>query len=253
MDIQALATQLDEAARRAESVDQLSHTESFSIDDAYAIQAAAIARRYARGERLAGIKMGFTSRAKMEQMGVHDMIWGRLTDAMFLENGGVLPFGQYIHPRAEPEICFRVSQTIDRPIGAAEVRDFIDAVAPAIEIIDSRYRNFKFSLEDVVADNCSSAAFVVGPWQSPDQPIGALAMVLEFDDQPVQTGSSAAILGDPWASVVAAARLAAQYGQAIPAGAYLLAGAATEAVFLAPGQRVRALVEQLGEVGFTVG
>lgn len=250
--IPELAEALDEAARHARPIDQLSNTYTFSVDDAYTIQAVSIERRYARGERLIGLKMGFTSKAKMEQMGVHDMIWGRLTDAMLLENGGVWSFDRGIHPRAEPEICFLVRKKIDRVLTAAEVRDYIGAVAPAIEIIDSRYRNFKFSLEDVIADNCSSAGFVVGAWQSPELPLDDLSIVLEIDDSTVQTGSTSAILGDPWASVAAATRLAAQYGQEIPEGAYLMAGAATEAVYLAKGQRVRAVVETLGEVSFTV-
>lgn len=250
--ISELAEAVDEAARHARPIDQLSHAHNFSVDEAYAIQAASIERRYARGERLIGLKMGFTSKAKMEQMGVHDMIWGRLTDAMLLENGGAWSFDRGIHPRAEPEICFLVRKKIDRALTAAEARDYIGAVAPAIEIIDSRYRNFKFSLEDVIADNCSSAGFVVGAWQSAEQPLDDLSIVLEIDDSTVQTGSTAAILGDPWASVAAATRLAAQYGQEIPEGAYLMAGAATEAVYLAKGQRVRAVVEALGEVSFVV-
>lgn len=250
--ISELAAALDDAALHARPIDQLSHTVAFSVDEAYAVQAASIERRYARGERLIGLKMGFTSKAKMEQMGVHDMIWGRLTDTMLLENGGVWPFSRCIHPRAEPEICFLVSKKIDRALPAAELRGYIGAVAPAIEIIDSRYRNFKFSLEDVIADNCSSAGFVVGAWQSPETPLDDLGILLEIDGATVQTGSSSAILGDPWASVEAAARLAAQYGQEIPAGAYLMAGAATEAVYLAKGQQVRAIVQTLGEVSFSV-
>ena len=118
--IPELAEALDEAARHARPIDQLSNTYTFSVDDAYTIQAVSIERRYARGERLIGLKMGFTSKAKMEQMGVHDMIWGRLTDAMLLENGGVWSFDRGIHPRAEPEICFLVRKKIDRALTAAE-------------------------------------------------------------------------------------------------------------------------------------
>ncbi|MEO1259576.1 MAG: fumarylacetoacetate hydrolase family protein, partial [Bacteroidota bacterium] len=121
-----------------------------------------------------------------------------------------------------------------------------------VEVIDSRYENFKFSLEDVIADNCSSAAFIIGPWHPLDVAIEKLKIELIIDGEVVQSGSSAAILGNPYESVVAAARLALQYAKPIPMGAYILAGAATPAVYLKKGNAVKAIVEGLGEVGFTV-
>lgn len=248
--ITELAQIVDQAAQTARAIAQLSHRQPFSETEAYAIQAASLARRYERGERFVGVKMGFTSRAKMEQMGVHDMIWGRLTDTMLLQEGGELYMDQLIHPRAEPEICFRVSRDLTWPLRLEEIRAYIDGVAAAIEVIDSRYENFKFSLEDVIADNCSSAAFVVGEWHSPETTLDDLEMELKIDGQTVQQGSSAAILGNPWESALAAARLAHQYGQAIPAGSYLMAGAATPAVFLERGQLVEVEVAGLGSVGF---
>ncbi|MEM9022484.1 MAG: fumarylacetoacetate hydrolase family protein [Bacteroidota bacterium] len=250
--IQEMAAIVDEAALNAQPVAQLSAQHAFDVDTSYAIQAASLARRYGRGEALIGLKMGFTSEAKMQQMGVHDMIWGRLTDAMLLPSGGTLSLSGFIHPRAEPEVCFRVGEAIDRELSLEEAKEAMDAVAPAIEVIDSRYENFKFSLEDVIADNCSSAALVVGEWQSCDQPLGDLHMDLSVNGAVVQSGSTAAILGDPWKSVVAATRLAAQYGQPIPGGAYLMAGAATSAIFLEAGQTVSTNVEGLGTVGFNV-
>lgn len=252
MDIKKLAAALDNAAQHAKPIQQLSFQQTFSVEDAYKIQGASINRRYERGEKFVGIKLGFTSKAKMEQMGVHDMIWGRLTDGMLHKRDSPLPLNKFIHPRAEPELCFLVKKKIDKAITLDEVKEYIVGVAPAIEIIDSRYDQFKFSLEDVIADNCSSAAFVFGAWQSLEKPIENLKMELLIDDQVVETGSSEAILGNPWESVVAAARLALQYAKPIPQGAYILAGAATPAVHLKPGNSVKVVVERLGEVGFTV-
>src|SRR5438034_415809 len=103
-DIKALAQRVDDAAKNATEIPQLA--ESITLEDAYAIQKESLARRYARGEKQVGIKMGFTSRDKMVQMGVHDMIWGRLTDAMIVEDGGATSFRRYVHPRIEPEIAF---------------------------------------------------------------------------------------------------------------------------------------------------
>lgn len=250
--IALFAERLDQAAVKALPTTQLSLEETYSEEEAYAIQAASLNRRYDRGEAFVGVKMGFTSTAKMEQMGVSDLIWGRLTDKMLLEQAGVLDFEKLIHPRAEPEICFRVAKEIDRELSESELAAYIDGVAPAIEIIDSRYENFKFSLEDVIADNCSSAALVLGEWSPVSTDLSNLKIELVIDGEAVQSGSSAAILDDPWKSVLAATRLAEKYNQALPAGSLIMAGAATSAVFLQGGQKVEALVEELGAARLTV-
>ena len=119
-------------------------------------------------------------------------------------------------------------------------------------MIDSRYKNFKFSLEDVVADNCSSAAFVIGEWQPIDTNIRGIAMALVIDGVTVQAGNSDAILGNPFESLVNAARLALQNGEILKAGDIILAGAATPAVFLKENQEVVAVAEGLGEVSLKV-
>ncbi|MEM8907080.1 MAG: fumarylacetoacetate hydrolase family protein [Bacteroidota bacterium] len=207
-----------------------------------------MAHRYRRGERWMGLKMGFTSEAKMQQMGVHDMIWGRLTDQMFYPSGSTLPLHRFIHPRAEPEIAFRLARPVDRVLTLETAMDYVDGVALAIEIIDSRYKDFKFSLEDVVADNCSSTGFSLGEWQTVDTPIQAISMQLLIDDAIVQQGNSNAILGNPWASLVAASRLANQNGESLPAGAIILAGAATPAVYIQNNQHIVAEAPGLGKV-----
>ena len=122
-----------------------------------------------------------------------------------------------------------------------------------MEIIDSRYRDFKFTLSDVVADNSSSSGFVLGPWARADQDLGNLGMVMEVDGRPVQIGSSAAILGHPLRSLVAAARLVARAHGTLEAGWIVLAGAATAAHPLSVGQHVRATVQKLGSVAIHVG
>jgi len=160
-----IAKSLDDAAFRTEPIAQISNQIDLTEEDAYEIQKLSIEERYARGEKFVGLKLGFTSYAKMKQMGVHDMIWGRLTDSMWLKNGETLPMDQFIHPRAEPEIAFLLKKDLNREISLEEIPEYISACAPAIEIIDSRFANFKFSLEDVIADNCSSSGFVIGAWQ----------------------------------------------------------------------------------------
>jgi len=255
MDVYALAALLDDAACTATPVEQLSETgHGLDIESAYAIQARSVQRRIDRGETLVGIKMGFTSRAKMQQMGVSDLIWGRLTDAMRIGNGTRLPLSRFIHPRAEPEIAFRLGTVLSGEVSLEQAKRAVDAVAPAIEVIDSRYRNFRFSLGDVIADNSSSSAFVLGDWVDPvllgpDE----LPIRLMVDQTLVQSGSSAAILGNPWQSLVEAARLVAASGLALQPGWIVLAGAATAAVALQPGMRVSASAGVLGGVAFEVG
>ena len=246
------ARNLDKAALNAEPIEQLSLNEAFNVDEAYAIQEELLVCRYERGEKFVGLKMGFTSEAKMKQMGVNDLIWGRLTDKMLIENGGTLSISEFCHPRVEPELCFLVKKDITRELSLEEAPEYIDAVAPALEVIDSRYKNFKFSLEDVIADNCSSSAFVVGEWHDAAADLSNLKIELIVNHKVVESDSSAAILGNPWKSVCHASRLAAKYGQEFPAGSYLMAGAATGAVFLNKGDLIKARVRLLGEAGFEV-
>jgi len=252
IDHQTLAKRLDEAASDAEPVAQLSNDVSMDLNDAYAIQKALIDFRTNRGEDIVGVKMGFTSEAKMKQMGVHDMIWGRLTSDMRIEDGGELRLSRYIHPRSEPEICFRVSKTISQEVSLEQLEDYVDGMAAAIEIIDSRFENFKFSLDDVVADNCSSTGFVIGPWLPVDRAIDDLSMRMYFNDEEVASGTSKDILGDPWKALQAATRLVTSYGHTIKPGQVIFAGAATAAEFLKPETTVKVSVERLGEVSFQV-
>ena len=252
MDIKKLAETLDSAALHAKPITQLSLDNEISLKDAYKIQMHSINRRYERGEKFLGLKLGFTSKAKMEQMGIDSIIWGRLTTGMLLKRGGNLPMKKFIHPRAEPELCFLVKKAIDRELKVKEAKDYIFGVAPALEIIDSRYENFKFTLEDVIADNCSSAAFVLGGWMPLDKPINNLKMELVIDGEVVESGRSDAILGNPWESVVEVSKLVGKFKKPIPKGSYILAGAATPAAFIKEGNVVKVVVERLGEVEFTV-
>jgi len=252
-DLAKLAETVDEAARTGTEIPQLTGEHGdLSVAEAYAIQAISLARRYARGERRVGMKMGLTSRAKMVQVGVDEMIWGRLTDAMQVEEGGSVDLARYVHPRIEPEVAFLLKAPLAGAVTPAQAMSAVEAVAPAMEIIDSRYKNFKFTLADVVADNSSSSGFVIGGWHRPDIDLSNLGMVMEFDGRARQVGSSAAILGDPVRSLVAAARLVALWGERLEAGWIVMAGAATAAEPLTPGATVRTTVQHLGSVALQV-
>lgn len=234
MSVTEMAALLDDAAVNATAIPQLTLANELDVDGAYAVQEALIARRLDRGQRLVGIKMGLTSRAKMAQVGVHEVIWGRLTDAMAVPDGGQLSLDGFIHPRVEPEIAFLLGE------------NGIAAAAPALEIIDSRYADFQFTHADVVADNTSGAAYVIGAWQPVPAGVDNLGVLLEVDGKVVQAGSTAAILGDPRRALTEGRALTARYGVALEPGWVFLAGAATAAVPLTPGAHVRAVVEGLG-------
>lgn len=255
-DREKLAAVLDEAMLNASPVPQLTEHAPLDVASAYEVQECLVRRRLDRGERMAGVKLGFTSKAKMRQMGVDDLIWGRLTDAMRRPDGDVVAVTDFVHPRIEPEVAFLLDRTLDGPVGTADAARAVAAVAPAYEIIDSRYRDFRFSLADVVADNSSSAAFGVGPWRAATGldlagDLANVGMVLEVDGRIAEVGSSAAILGHPLRSVVSAARLAAAAGLTLEAGSVILAGAATAAVPLEPGRHVAVRTGRLGDVEVT--
>lgn len=251
MNLEAAARRLDDAARHGSAIEQISANEPFSVDDAYRIQRASIELRKARGERVIGVKLGFTSRAKMIQMGVDSLIWGWLTDAMLEEEGAPVDLRRFIHPRVEPEVCFLTKRDIDRPLTALEAQSYLEAVAPAMEIIDSRYEAFRFTLEDVIADNCSSAGLVTGRWSNRFDSLRNAGVIMRFDGRDVQVGTTAAILGDPMRSIVQASRVAASAEVVLPAGSLIMAGAATAAQALTPGLHVQCVVSGIGQAEFT--
>jgi 2-oxo-3-hexenedioate decarboxylase len=249
-----------EAQLGAVAVPQLSTdpTLDLSLDlaGAYRIQEDVTQRRVAAGERLTGFKLGFTSRAKMAQMGVDEVIGGRLTSTLQYADGDIIDPATLIHPRIEPEVVFRLGRDVDDDESVESAVAAVDAVAAGLEVIDSRYADFRFSLADVVADNASAAGYAVGPWHPAAGAAEDLAnrgVLLEIDGVVVETGSSAAILGDPWRAVRAAVRLTRQLGIALNAGDVLLAGAATAAQPFTPGASVRATVSGLGSVTLTMG
>jgi 2-oxo-3-hexenedioate decarboxylase len=251
-DISKIAEIVDEAARTATEIPQFSDDKPLSVDEAYAVQALSMQRRYARGEKRVGIKMGLTSRAKQVQVGVDDVLWGRLTDGMREEEGGEVSMAKYVHPRVEPEIAFLMKKPLSGDVSALEAMAAVEAVAPALEIIDSRYKAFKFDVGDVIADNSSSSGVVIGNWYAPDMDISNLGMVLSINGTPGEIGSTAAILGHPVRSLVSAARMVASAGEMLNPGDIVLAGGATAAIPMAAGQAVTLEVQNMGSMAFNV-
>ncbi|MFE7227492.1 2-keto-4-pentenoate hydratase [Nocardioides sp. NPDC057577] len=243
-----VAELLDTAQQSATPVGTATPWPQLDLDEAYASQAALIARRLARGERGVGLKLGFTSEAKMRQMGVDELIVGQLTDGMQAADGAAIDLSALIHPRVEPEVAFLVGADVDLADPDVDLEAAITGVAPGLEIIDSRYDGFQFDLPRVVADNTSAAKFVIGPWHAPDEvDLDDVPVILRAGDEVLAEGTTAAILGHPLRTLPRLVALGRRLGLQLPAGSVVLAGAATEAVPLRPGP-VNAEVAGLGTV-----
>ena len=254
MDIERLAGHLDDARRHGREVERLTlQTPDLDLPRAYQVMEAGIALRVAAGERVIGMKMGLTSEAKRKQMSLDAPIYGVLTDAMVVS--GTFHLQGTLHPKIEPEIAFRFARGLPANADRAAVLSACTGVGPALEILDSRYRDFKyFSLPDVVADNSSSSHVVLpGRWLEIDgRDLGKVELVMSVDGTPRQRATGAAISGDPVLSVVQLSALLAGHGRTLEPGSVVLAGAATAAEQLAPGMEVRLDAGWLGSLSLRV-
>jgi 2-oxo-3-hexenedioate decarboxylase len=221
------------------------------VATAYAVQDETLRRRLARGERLVGVKLGLTSRAKQQRMRISSPLVAWLTDAMVLPADAPVPRDRLIHPRAEPEIVFLIGTRLAGPgVTAATALAAVSAVYGGIEIIDSRYRDFRFTLPDVVADNASSGCFVTGPVPAlPDSlDLGLEACLLELNGQVVDSATGAAVQGHPAEALALAANDLGRRGLAIEPGWIVLTGGMTDAVAIPPGTVLAAHFTHLGSL-----
>jgi 2-oxo-3-hexenedioate decarboxylase len=218
---------------------------------AYAIQDETLCRRVERGEHVVGVKLGLTSRAKQQRMGISSPLVAWLTDAMTLPTGAPLDGESLIHPRAEPELVFVMKARLCGPgVTAPQAMSAVGRVYAGIEIIDSRYRDFRFTLPDVVADNASSARYLTGSiGLAPERLDLALeACLLEVDGVIVDSATGAAVQGHPAEALALAANTLAERGLAIEPGWIVLTGGMTDAVPVSPGTAVRVHFSHLGSL-----
>jgi len=254
--IEQLAVRLDTAEVEARAIAKI--TDEFpelDWEDAYAIQNQLRALKQQLGVKITGRKMGFTSRAKMQQMGVSDPIHGFLTDYGCIPDGGTLETAGLIHPKVEAEIAFVTKRPLRGPgchIGA--VLAATDFILPALEVIDSRYENFRFDLTSVIADNTSAARYVLGGscHDATALDLKNLGVVLEKNGEIVSTAAASAVLGHPALSVAMLANLLGKQGKDIPAGTLILTGGITEAVRVEAGDNVRARYQHIGSLSLRV-
>lgn len=251
-----LARLLDQARLEAREVARLTEAApELSLPEAYQVQAAGVALRVERAERIIGYKMGLTSEAKRKQMNLDRPVYGTLTDAMQVAAGGSFSLAGKIHPKIEPEVAFRTRAALRGRISRDEALAACGEVFPAMEILDSRYVGFKyFSLVDVVADNSSSAYFVCAERGEDPRKVDLanLELTMLVDGRAVATALSSAISGDPVLSVVQLVELLDQQGLSLPSGSVVLAGAATVAEQLKADMKVELRVAGLGSVAVSI-
>lgn len=250
--IEDLAGHLDEAELACREVAKITQiVPEMDWADAYDIQWAIRRRKELRGNRIVGMKMGLTSRAKMRQMDVDSPIYGFLADYFSISTGAEIQIKELIHPKVEAEIAF-VTKTPLRGPGCtvAHALAAIDFALPAIEVIDSRYENFRFDLKSVIADNASSARFVTGGRcrAVEDLDLKTLGVVVEKNGEAVALGAGAAVLGHPALSLAMLANMLAERGEEVPAGTFIMTGGITEAIPVVAGDVVIARFQDLGQV-----
>jgi 2-keto-4-pentenoate hydratase len=255
--IDAAAQGLIEAEHDRAPIEQLSVSHpGLDVGDAYRIQEAVVARRIAAGERIVGWKVGLTSRAMQLQLGVDQPDYGPILSGWYLPDGATIPRDALIAPRVEAEIGFVLGAPLRGPgVTVADVLAATAALTPAIEVIDSRIRDWKLTLVDTVADLASTARVLVGPSRTAIAGFEPrlLGGVLERDGEVVATGAGAAVLGDPVAAVAWAANTLGALGVVMEPGQVVIPGAVHAAVAANAGETFTATFDRLGSVSVRFG
>lgn len=248
--IEKLAKHCEDAELNAHEITKITDDyPEMTYEDAYDIQWTARKAKEARGHKIVGMKMGLTSQAKMKQMGVPNPCYGYLADYFAYGDGAEIKIDELIHPKVEAEIAFILKDDLSGPgCHIGDVLAATDFVMPAVEIIDSRYKDFKFDLKSVIADNSSSSRYVTGGRMRDikDLDLKTLGVVMEINGEIVQLGAGAAVLGHPATAIAMLANMLSERGEKLKAGEYILSGAITAAVSVKKGDNVTVKFQDLG-------
>ncbi len=256
-DIEAAARDLANAEQTGRQIGllSLSHPD-MTLADAYAVQRVGMTRKLAEGRRIVGWKIGLTSKAMQAALGIATPDSGVLYDDMIVDDGAVVPAGRFIQPRIEAEIAFVMGSAIEGRANREEVLAATEAVAPAIEILDTRIlrRDPETGkpriIVDTVADNAANAGLVLGAERhAPDAvDLRWVGAIVSKNGEVEETGLGAGILNDPVTGIVWLAARMAEYGQRIEAGQVVLAGSFIRPVECPPGSRIEADFGSFGQV-----
>jgi 2-oxopent-4-enoate/cis-2-oxohex-4-enoate hydratase len=221
-----------------------------TLDDAYAISLGLLELRLAAGERVIGKKIGVTSKAVQDMLGVHQPDFGFLTDRMHVADGATIPIAHsMIQPRAEGEIALILARTLKGPgVSNADVLDATGAIAACFEIVDSRIESWNIGIIDTVADNASCGLFVLGEGRVDPKPLdlAALRMRVFKNGAPLSEGLGSAVQGSPLASVAWLANTLGRYGVSLEAGEIILSGSLVPLEPARPGDTFRLELEGAG-------
>jgi 2-oxo-3-hexenedioate decarboxylase len=245
---------VDAEVNKQEVIRLTAEYNELTVEDAYRIQDELVAIKAEQGHHVFATKMGFTSLAKMKQMNVNEPIYGYIFDYMAVDRGE-LSLSELIHPKVEAEIAFILGKNIEGPgITGAQVLAATEYVVPALEIIDSRYQNFQFTLPDVIADNTSSSRVFIGSQlKKPDElDLDVIGVTLSINGELKDLGAGAAVLGHPANSVAMLANMLSRRGRKLKAGQLILTGGITGAHQLIAGDVVSAKYDGLGSIDFKV-
>jgi 2-keto-4-pentenoate hydratase len=246
-----IAAQLDRAERDRVAIDPPAAGLEMTLADAYRIQMFNVDRRVASGRRIVGRKIGLTSIAMQKMLGVSEPDFGHLFDDMLLPSDGECRVETLMLPRVEPEIAFVLARELRGPgVTRQDVLVAADYVTPALEIIDTRIRDWKITLADTIADNASSARVVLGARKTKPSTLdlAAVAMTLQKNGAVVEQGVGSAVLGHPAEPVAWLANKLAEFGQTLAVGSLIIPGALCRAVDVGTGDSVIAKFEGLGSV-----
>lgn len=248
--IALIADELYDAMVAARTVDPLTDRyPELAIEDAYRIQQGVIARRIEKGERIVGKKIGVTSKAVMNMLGVHQPDFGQMLDGMIFGDGDTIVARTLIQPKAEGEIAFVLKRDLIGPgISAADVLAATEGVMACFEIVDSRIRDWKIKIQDTVADNASCGVFVLGDRMVDARQVDLrnCGMVLEKNGEVVVTGAGAATMGSPVNAVVWLANTLGRLGVPLKAGEVILSGALGAMVPVQAGDNLRVTIGGIG-------
>jgi 2-oxopent-4-enoate/cis-2-oxohex-4-enoate hydratase len=248
--IEQLGTELYQALVDAKTVRPLTERHpDITIEDAYQIQKQLMKLRLAAGERVIGKKIGVTSKAVMNMLGVYQPDFGYLTDGMVYNEGQAIPMSRLIQPKAEGEIAFVLKKTLKGPgISSADVLAATEGVMACFEIVDSRIHDWKIKIQDTVADNASCGVFVLGDRlvDPRDVDLNTCGMVLEKNGDIVATGAGAAALGAPANAVAWLANTLGRLGIALEAGEVVMSGSLAIMVPVAAGDNLRVTIGGIG-------
>ncbi|MBN8507669.1 MAG: 2-oxopent-4-enoate hydratase [Burkholderiales bacterium] len=249
-DIERLGDELYLALRDRRVVEPLTDRHpDLTIEDAYQVQRRMIARRLQDGERIVGKKIGVTSQAVMDMLGVRQPDFGMLTDAMVYNEGQPVGANTLIQPKAEGEIAFLLKRDLMGPgLSAADVLAATEGVMACFEIVDSRIRDWKIRIQDTVADNASCGVLVLGDRLVDPRrlDLGTCGMVLEKNGEVVVTGAGAATMGSPLTAMAWLANTLGRLGIALKAGEIVLSGALGAMVPVRSGDSLRVGIGGLG-------